>query len=130
MAPHASAHYSVLRTGHILCNKTAHEWQAFVEWVQSAAAARRLERLMNAYMACCVALRDCDLTAQAAKIAVPTLCIVGELDGSTPPAIVGATSKLIPNAQFEVMQGVAHLPCIENPRAYAELIANFISGSK
>ena len=82
------------------------------------------------YIACCEALRDCDLTSQAAKIAVSTLCIVGEHDGSTPPAFVEATAKLIRGAQFEVMQGVAHLPCIENPGTYAELVTNFISGSK
>jgi 3-oxoadipate enol-lactonase len=78
------------------------------------------------YIACCQALRDCDLTSQAANISIPTLCIVGEYDGSTPLALVEATAKLIANVQFEVMAGVAHLPCIENPAAFATLITKFI----
>ena len=77
------------------------------------------------YIACCAALRDCDLTSQAAKLSIPTLCVVGEHDGSTPPAVVEAMAKLIPDAKLEVMTGVAHLPCIENPLAYAALIAKF-----
>lgn len=78
------------------------------------------------YMACCEALSDCDLTALAANIRVPTLCIVGEYDGSTPPALVEATAKSIPHSHFVVMQGVGHLPCIENPATYANILAEFI----
>lgn len=86
-----------------------------------------LERTPQAgYLACCEAIRDADFTAQAAQIAVPVLCIAGEHDGSTPPALVEAMAVCIPHAKYELVSGAAHLPCIERPEHYAKLISNFI----
>jgi len=77
------------------------------------------------YLGTCAALRDADLTAAAKQIAVPTLCLVGEEDGSTPPELVRQMAHLIPGARFEVISGAGHLPCIEQPAKVAELIAAF-----
>jgi 3-oxoadipate enol-lactonase len=78
------------------------------------------------YLACCEAIRDADFTLQAAKISVPVLCIAGEHDGSTPPALVQDMAARIPNAKYELISSAAHLPCIEFPELYAELISNFL----
>jgi 3-oxoadipate enol-lactonase len=78
------------------------------------------------YLACCAAIRDADFTEQAAKMSVPVLCIAGEHDGSTPPALVRDMAARIPNAKYELISGAAHLPCIECPELYAKLISNFI----
>ncbi|TGV59864.1 3-oxoadipate enol-lactonase, partial [Mesorhizobium sp. M2D.F.Ca.ET.160.01.1.1] len=40
------------------------------------------------YIGTCMAVRDADFTDSARRIAVPTLCIVGDQDGSTPPELV------------------------------------------
>ena len=40
------------------------------------------------YLAACAALRGTDLRAHCAAIDIPTLCLVGDEDGSTPPPIV------------------------------------------
>ncbi len=86
-----------------------------------------LERTPQAgYLACCEAIRDADFTVQAAQIKVPVLCIAGEYDGSTPPALVQDMATHIPNAKYELIYGAAHLPCIECPEQYAKLISNFI----
>ena len=77
----------------------------------------------DGYLATCAALRDCDLTAEVPKIRVPTLFVAGEEDGSTPPALVKATSDLIPGARFELIKQAGHLPCIEQPEALAKLIS-------
>jgi 3-oxoadipate enol-lactonase len=82
---------------------------------------------VEGYNATCVALRDADLTADAPKIKVPTLVVVGDQDGSTPPALVKATADLIAGAQFDIIRGCGHLPCIEQPGRLAELLAGFIS---
>ena len=37
-----------------------------------------------------------------ARLTQPTLCLVGEEDGATPPALVRSLSELIPNAAFEI----------------------------
>ncbi|HSI42136.1 MAG TPA: 3-oxoadipate enol-lactonase [Xanthobacteraceae bacterium] len=78
------------------------------------------------YAATCAAIRDADLTGAALGIAVPTLCIVGDQDGSTPPDLVRAMADLIPGARFEVIAGAGHIPCVEQPAALAALIRDFL----
>lgn len=56
---------------------------------------------------------------------MPTLCIVGDQDGSTPPDLVRGTARLIPGARFEIIKGAGHIPCIEQPAALASLIGGF-----
>ena len=78
------------------------------------------------YAASCAAIRDADLTADAGKIAVPTLVVVGGDDRSTPPDLVRAMAERIPGAQFATIEGAGHLPCIEQPEALAGLIADLL----
>ena len=78
------------------------------------------------YVATCAALRDADLTEAAKRIAVPTICIVGDQDGSTPPELVLSLAKLIPNARYEVIKDAGHIPCVEQPQALTEVIRAFI----
>lgn len=77
------------------------------------------------YLGTCAALRDADFTEEAKQIAVPTLCVVGEEDGATPPELMRQTADLIPGARYEVIAGAGHLPCIEQPQALADLIDAF-----
>ncbi len=77
---------------------------------------------LGGYIACCEAIRDADFTAQAANIAIPTLFIAGDQDGSTPFNLVESSAHLVPNSRFEVITGAAHIPCVENPVAYAEML--------
>lgn len=81
---------------------------------------------VEGYIATCQAIRDCDLTGDVSRISAPTLAVVGEEDGSTPPALVQATAKLIPGARFEIIQGSAHMPCIEQPDRLAALIVEHL----
>jgi 3-oxoadipate enol-lactonase len=77
------------------------------------------------YLGTCAAIRDADFTEAAKAITVPTLCLVGEEDGATPPALVRQLADLIPGARYEVIAGAGHLPCIERPARVAELIGAF-----
>ena len=45
------------------------------------------------YVGTCAAIRDADYTEAARGISVPTLCVVGDQDGSTPPDLVRATAS-------------------------------------
>ncbi|WP_322096671.1 3-oxoadipate enol-lactonase [Pelagibius sp.] len=81
------------------------------------------------YAGTSAAIRDTDFTAAAAAITVPTLCLVGEEDGATPPALVQELAALIPGARCEVIAGAGHLPCIEQPGVVAELILDFTRGA-
>jgi 3-oxoadipate enol-lactonase len=78
------------------------------------------------YIATCEAIRDADFTLSTANISLPTLVIVGDQDGSTPPDLVRSTADMIAGARFEVIAGAGHLPCIEQPRAFVALVRDFL----
>ncbi|ARQ12699.1 3-oxoadipate enol-lactonase (plasmid) [Rhizobium etli] len=82
---------------------------------------------VGGYIAACEAIRDADLTQAAKSIAVPTLCIVGDQDGSTPPDLVLSTARLIPGARYEVIPDCAHIPCVEQPEALTAIIRAFLT---
>ena len=67
------------------------------------------------YAGTCAAIRDGDLEQAARAIAVPTLCVVGSVDGATPPDLVRSLADLVPGAGFAVIDGVGHIPCVEAP---------------
>lgn len=78
------------------------------------------------YAAACGAIRDADLSADAGRIAVPTLVLCGADDGATPPAVVRALANSIPGAAYREIPAAGHLPCVEQPDALAgHLLAFF-----
>jgi 3-oxoadipate enol-lactonase len=74
------------------------------------------------YLTACYAIRDADLTAVARTIRAPTLCVVGDEDGSTPVALARELSGLIPGARLEIIAGAGHIPCVEKPAIVRRLI--------
>ena len=78
------------------------------------------------YIAACGALAAADLSAATATIAIPTLVIAGAEDGASPPELVAATAATIQGADFHIIPGVGHIPCVEAPGAYAALLTAFI----
>lgn len=81
---------------------------------------------VEGYLGCCAAIRDADLTDAARGISVPTLCLVGDQDGSTPPEVVGELSRLIPGSRLVAIEGAGHLPCVEQPDAVAAAMLAFL----
>jgi 3-oxoadipate enol-lactonase len=81
---------------------------------------------VEGYIGTCATLRDTDLTSIAPQLTQPTLCLVGEADGATPPALVQALSALIPNAAFKTIPDAGHLPCIEQPGSLSLRIESFV----
>jgi 3-oxoadipate enol-lactonase len=78
------------------------------------------------YAGCAAAIGGADFYTTTASLRLPTLAIAGSEDGSTPPDLVRETAALIPGARFHLLRGAGHLPCVEHPRAYAELLAGFL----
>ncbi len=78
------------------------------------------------YLGCCTAIASADLTAQTATLRLPTIAIAGECDGASPPDLVAATAKLIPNTPCHIINGAGHLPCVETPAAYAAILSPFL----
>lgn len=82
------------------------------------------------YVALCAMLGEADLTAEAGRIDIPTLAIAGSLDVSTPPALMQDTAARIRGARLEVIEGVAHIPCVEVPHEVASRIGAFLVQSE
>ena len=81
---------------------------------------------VGGYAGTAAAIRDTDYTEQAGQIAVPTLCVVGEEDGATPPDLVGELARMIPGARYQQIPSAAHLPCIEQPVVLTDAIRAFL----
>lgn len=81
----------------------------------------------DGYVAICQAIAAADYSGATADMTLPTLVIAGELDGSTPPELVAATAGLIAGAEFHIVPGAAHLPCVETPAAYAAVLNAFLN---
>lgn len=70
-----------------------------------------------------------DRMATLAAVTAPTLIMVGEHDAITPPAKAEAMKAVMPHAALEVIPDAGHLPNLEQPEAFATLLANFVRGS-
>lgn len=79
------------------------------------------------YIGCSAAISGTDFYATTASLSLPTLAVAGSEDGSTPPDLVRETAELIKGSRFELIRGAGHLPCVENPKAYAQLLTTFLT---
>ncbi len=86
-----------------------------------------LERQPNeGYIGCSAAIQGTDLITPTSGLTLPTLAIAGSEDGASPPDVVRETAELIQGAQFHLMRGAGHLPCVEAPEAYAQTLTGFL----
>ena len=69
--------------------------------------------------------RRADRTDMLSSITVPTLVMVGEEDGLTPPEVGEHMAQLIPGAELAVIPGSGHLPPIETPPAVNQALRAF-----
>jgi len=67
-----------------------------------------------------------DSVALLESISVPTLVLVGEEDGLTPPEVAGEMAGRIPGAQLEVLPGAGHLSPLEAPEAFNRAVGRFL----
>ena len=61
-------------------------------------------------------------------VAAPTLVLVGALDQRDFRKIARFLATEIPGAAFEELHGVAHLPPLERPEAFARTVLGFLDG--
>lgn len=78
------------------------------------------------YMGCSAAISGTDFYTSTASLTLPTLAIAGSEDGSTPPDLVRETADLIKGSRFHLIRGAGHLPCVEKPEEFAEVLGAFI----
>ena len=94
------------------------EMELFICMLQSTSA--------SGYIECCKAISKANLTSYTSQLKQPTLVIVGKNDISTPPSLVKETALMIHGSKFIVIENSGHLPCIDNPDKFTDLLYNFI----
>jgi 3-oxoadipate enol-lactonase len=67
-----------------------------------------------------------DLADRLSEIAVPTLVIVGELDVPDMFEVADRLERQLPNVRRATIPGAAHLPSLERPKEFEELVLGFL----
>jgi 3-oxoadipate enol-lactonase len=80
------------------------------------------------YIACCEAIRDTDLTADAAAVTAPTLVISGTRDLATPPAQGRELASMIRGGRYLELDA-AHLSNIEAEPQFTAALREFLSAA-
>jgi 3-oxoadipate enol-lactonase len=78
------------------------------------------------YRAALSAIVSFNRLAELGNIAVPTLCLTGELDLNAPPAVVEKMAKRIAGADYECLSGVSHIANIEQPALFNSTVLAFL----
>ncbi|APG48273.1 3-oxoadipate enol-lactonase [Phaeobacter porticola] len=85
-----------------------------------------LRQSIEGYIGCCTAIAGTDFYTPTSGLRLPTLGIAGSDDGATPADLVRETVDLIPGSKFEVIRRAGHLPCVEQPDAFADQLITFL----
>jgi pimeloyl-ACP methyl ester carboxylesterase len=65
-------------------------------------------------------------TVFAGRIEAPTLLVWGARDRLVPPALAESWRSAIPDARLEVVAGAGHVPMLETPERFNELLHDFL----
>ena len=91
---------------------------------------KRVEAMVTAtpvggYLACAAALQDYDYRRDYPAIAVPVLYLVGAQDGEM-PAVMREMAEATPNSRYQVIDKCGHLPNIEQPEQFYQVVNAFV----
>ena len=73
---------------------------------------------------------DPDWQTRLGDIRVPTLIVVGELDRPEMHEIADRLETEIPNTRRAVIEGTAHVPSMERPAEFDELVLGFLAATQ
>lgn len=82
------------------------------------------------YAAAIRAIGFVDLRQAIRAIRCPTLVVVGELDGGTPPAMARVMAEAIPGARLEVLPGAKHAAVVERADDFNRLLTAFLAAAR
>ncbi len=85
---------------------------------------------LDGYIGCCRVLGGTDLRDDIRSLTVmDTLVVSGSLDLNTTPEDGRWLADAIPGARYHLLEGLAHISCIEAPERFAKTILPFIAGT-
>jgi len=73
-----------------------------------------------------MAIAGTDMFTPTSGLRLPLLALAGSEDAATPPDLLRELAGLVPGARLHLFRGAGHLPCIEQPEAYAETLIQFL----
>jgi proline iminopeptidase len=76
---------------------------------------------------CTGTLKEFDRTERLSEISVPTLFVTGEYDEARPET-VKYFSTLVPDSEFEVVEGAGHSTLHDNQEGYIKILRGFLNG--
>ncbi|MEK9753069.1 MAG: 3-oxoadipate enol-lactonase [Rhodospirillaceae bacterium] len=82
---------------------------------------------VEGFAGCCAAIRDMDQQPLLARIKVPTLVVVGELDPGTPIAAAEVLHAGIEGSELAVIPASAHLCNMERPDEFNRIVTDFLA---
>jgi 3-oxoadipate enol-lactonase len=107
----------------LLCDHTRNERPEVVEQVRQLMA-----NPAAGYIGALEAMKHRpDAEAELAAIAVPTLVVVGEDDGLSPPDVARDMQERIPGARLAVLPRAGHLSNVEAPEEFNAAVAAFLA---
>jgi len=84
----------------------------------------------DGYIGCCRVLGRTDLRDEITELGkMDTLVVSGSLDLNTTPDDGRWLAEAIPGARYRLLEGLAHVSCIEAPETFAKTIVPFIMGT-
>ena len=87
----------------------------------------QLKNSVEGYIGACKAIQSANFTNELSKIKCQTLVVNGSNDISTPPSLGKELSNLITNAKFKLLNGIGHVPPIQDPNLTAKIIEEFLN---
>ncbi len=81
---------------------------------------------LDVFCGACDALASLDLRPELGKVKAPVLVLVGEHDEATPPPMSHELAGLLPQAHLEIIPGCAHVPQLQSPKLFLDVIGDFL----
>ncbi len=98
--------------------------------LRSNVAEMMIETLrMPSYQWACDSMADTYHSPELHRIQVPTLVLVGEHDQVTPPKASQKLAEAIPNARLQTIANAGHLANQEQPEAFNNAVAEFLTSA-
>jgi 3-oxoadipate enol-lactonase len=79
------------------------------------------------YAGCAEAISSFSFVARLPSLAVPALILCGEHDEAVPPEAGRRIAALVPDGRFHAIPGARHLPNVEKPVAFNDLLLGWLA---
>jgi len=98
--------------------------------VTERAAAMILATPVKGYIGCAYALKTLDYLKDLGRLGVPVLYICGAEDMGAPKEAMAAMAAATPQSSLTILPGLAHIPNMEDPAAFATALTGWLGATQ